>query len=55
MIPTTGCVSRQDQVKGAAVSNKYMSFPQPYTYIFNAQETAMSPNVDMQHHFHQQL
>lgn len=55
MIPTTGCVSHQDQLKCAAVSNKYTSFPQPHTDILSAQETAMSPYVDIQHHFHQQL
>lgn len=55
MILTTGSVSHQDQLKGAAVSNKYTSFPQPYTDILSAQETAMSPYVDIQHHFHQQL
>lgn len=55
MIPTTGCVSHHDQLKGAAVSNKHMPFPQPYTDILSAQETATSLYADIQHHFHQQL
>lgn len=55
MILTTGCVSHQDQLKGAAVSNKYISFPQPYTDILSVQETAMSAYVDIQHHFHRLL
>lgn len=55
MLPTTGCISHQDQLRGAAVSNQYLSFTQPYRDILSAQETAKSLYVDIQHHFHQQL
>lgn len=47
MIPITGCVNHQDQLKGAALSNNCISFAQPHTDILNPQETAMSLYADM--------
>lgn len=42
MIPTTGCVSHQHQLKCAAVSNKYMSFPALHRYSQSSGDSHVS-------------